>query len=359
MSAMFARKNAMKKTMLLVAAGVVAGMVACATPQAPESPEGATGNSQLSAISVTSEDDATLVTMVGVQDARMTVGEQSEPWAIQVDLADVTAEEMAPVAVYDGVVDQVSAASFTDALGTTHTRVEIALADQAWHEIVEGADGVSLRIHSGGDAQASSDAWAEDAEMAAEDDDVWSDAPALGEGEGEEMTAEEALPAPPMASTLTGVQVDAVEGGVLVHLMANGAIGQTESFTLDNPDRLVIDLPGMTSEVKQGRVESDSSMVASVRIGAHADKVRVVMDGGSGAMGFQGKQLMPAADGMWVAVGEGDVVAAALEAGLDASDAAWSRDARRERAGRRSRRRRRDGRRSRDGRHAGQPGRGR
>ncbi|MEE3330574.1 MAG: AMIN domain-containing protein, partial [Myxococcota bacterium] len=150
------------------------------------------------------------------------------------------------------------------------------------------------------------DVWGEDAEIL-DEASLWQDAPAPSE-----------------ATTLSVVNVNPVEGGVLVHLTANGVIGNTESFVLDNPDRLVIDLLGMTSTVKVGRVKSDSAMVSSIRIGAHADKVRIVMDGGSEAMGFKGKQIMPASDGLWVAVGEGEVVASALSNALDASDMAWA-----------------------------------
>jgi len=155
-------------------------------------------------------------------------------------------------------------------------------------------------------ATSGDDVWGDDAQVL-DDESLWQD-----------------VPAPPPATTLSAVDVKPVEGGVLVHLTADGVIGDTESFVIDNPDRLVIDLLGMASTVKVDRIKSDSEMVSRIRIGAHADKVRIVMDGGSEAMGFKGKQIMPASDGLWVAVGEGDVVASALFDALDASDMAWA-----------------------------------
>ena len=84
MSAMFARKMSMKNWVLLATAAIVAGMMACASPQAPESLEPA--EDLLSALEVTSDGESTLVTLVGVHDASLVVASHSDPWAISIDL---------------------------------------------------------------------------------------------------------------------------------------------------------------------------------------------------------------------------------------------------------------------------------
>jgi len=316
---MFARENAMKKMVLLAAFGAVVGLVACATSKAPESPE-ATAADMLSSLSVTSDGESTLVTLVGVRDADVFVNEHSEPWSLSIDLGEVPlASALSPVAVYDGLVDQVSAASFVDDEGATSTRVEIALAHEATHDVEVTENGVAVRVFAG-----STDAsLGESASTSSED--VWGqDAQPVEDSTTSELVAEVVAAPAPNATTLTDVRVEGVEGGVLVHLVADGAIGATETFVLSGPDRLVVDLPGLASKVKSPRVESANDFVASVRVGAHADKVRVVMDGGSAAAGFQAKHVAPAADGLFVSVGEGDAVEQALSAALAASQSQFA-----------------------------------
>ena len=123
---MFARNMSMKNWLLLAVAGIVAGMMACASPQAPDGSESM--EDLLFALEVTSDGESTLVTLVGVHEADLEVASHSDPWAISIDLGNVpTGSEMIPMAVYDGTVDQVSAASFTDETGMPSTRVEIGL----------------------------------------------------------------------------------------------------------------------------------------------------------------------------------------------------------------------------------------
>lgn len=316
---MFARENGMKKWVLLAAVGVVAGLMACATSQAPEG-AAATGADRLSSLSVTSDGESTLVTFVGVRDADVVVGEHSDPWSLSVELGDVPmANAMSPVAVYDGLVDQVSASSFVDDGGATATRVEIALAREAAHDVEVTEDGVAVRIFAS-DGEHTAEASEADAD---ESSDVWGEDAAPMDAAFEPASAA----TPPAASALSDVRVEAVDGGVVVHLVADGAIGEMQTFVLESPDRLVVDLPGLASTVKQGRVQSDSSVVSSVRVGAHADKVRVVMDGGSDAMGFQAKHLAPAPDGLFVSVGEGEALESALAAALAASESKWAASA--------------------------------
>ena len=245
MSAMFARNMSMKNWLLLAVAGIVAGMMACASPQAPDGSESM--EDLLFALEVTSDGESTLVTLVGVHEADLEVASHSDPWAISIDLGNVpTGSEMMPMAVYDGTVDQVSAASFTDETGMTSTRVEIALSGEAVHEIVANDEGLSLRIvshDSGMDGNSDDDIWETQVDPLA---DIEPLDPFAG-------AAEQSVPltlAPPReASTLTGVRTEVVDGGVLVQLIADGVIGATETFTLEDPARLVIDLPGMVSTV--------------------------------------------------------------------------------------------------------------
>lgn len=324
---MFARSRWGTNLGLLVAAGCVAGWLACASSPPGADADEPTGTT-LSALGVESDGFATDVTFVGVDQTAVRVEQHEEPWAISVDLPGVgTDGGILPVAVYDGTVDQVSAASFTDAAGETRTRVEIALSGQASYEVVSTEAGLTLRV-----VPESSTAWdmaLAPAQSATGVSDV-QDFDAIDPYEVDALVAQtQERPVvvfagpPPIASGLDALRVQTVPGGVLFHLMADGIIEEMESFLLEDPDRLVIDLPGLVSRVVRSRRSVDSPAVSRVRVGAHDDRVRVVMDRGAAPNGFDGKRFMPVSDGLFVALGEGEAVEEAFAAGVASSEAAW------------------------------------
>ena len=77
------------------------------------------------------------------------------------------------------------------------------------------------------------------------------------------------------ATTLTNVEVREVGEASVLELVADGTIANAETFTLEDPDRLVIDLPGLVSRVARRLMPVDSPEVSRVRIGAHPDKVTI------------------------------------------------------------------------------------
>jgi len=55
-------------------------------------------------------------------------------------------------------------------------------------------------------------------------------------------------------------------------------MGKYEILQLENPSRLVVDIFGLQNETNRTFELPESTMVSSVRVGAHADKSRIVMD---------------------------------------------------------------------------------
>ncbi|MEE2663524.1 MAG: type IV pilus secretin PilQ [Myxococcota bacterium] len=322
---MFSWKLLMKRGALLVAAGSVAALMACASSQAPDAPQPATD--VLSALEVTQDGESTVVTLIGVHETTLDVASHSDPWAISIDLGEVpTVSEMVPVAVYDGTVDQVSAASFTDEMGKTSTRVEIGLPHEAEYELVPSDGGMAVRLVARDVDLSEEDIWEAGADPLAYIHPI--DPFAVIAATPISPAPVVPAPAPPPEATrLSDVRFESVAGGVLVHLVANGVIGATESFVLSDPARLVIDLPDMTSALKPRQVTVGAPEIEGVRIGVHSDRVRIVIDGGVAAAGFQGKRMMPVADGMLVGVGNGDAIEGAMLAAIDASEAAWAASA--------------------------------
>ena len=297
--------------------------------------------SSLTDVLVDSESESSAVTLVGLLDPIYTASYDADLQAVVIELASVDAADVADrVEIYDGIIDYVTTSTFAEEGGEPITRVEIALGTEASYAIEATEYGLRIGLVPGpvgpasadedgsdwasGEAAAENDGWVEGA-----DADPWADA------EGDDLVsalasdeavadAQVELAPPPVATSLTAVQVESLGSGVLVHLTANGSIWAVESFVLDNPDRLVVDLPGLSLETAIAAISVDHAMVERVRIGAHTGKVRIVIDGGDLSVGFPDRSIKPSADGLYLAVGSGEDIELALTAGLDAAQASWN-----------------------------------
>ena len=251
-------------------------------------------------VQVTREGDATVVTLVGVEDPVYTAYLQPDPRRLTVDLASVQPDAMRdPIAVYDGLVEEITIAPFSQGTGDGSTRVDVTLAADAEYQVTPAAEGLAIRIQ-----------------------------PLLGMAEAPRVEAYPIVAAPMPAAPsrpadrLSAVDVRKLDGGLVVQLHANGAIESAGSFTLEDPDRLVIDLPGMQSGVGKDQIQIASPEAQQLRIGQHDGMLRVVLDGGPAAHGFEGRRVVPVGDGLVVALGAG----AALDEAVDGLVAAAPAD---------------------------------
>ena len=283
----------------------IAACLACATT--PPAPVVTSGSSALSDLVVESEGGATVVSLLGLTDPVYNAFQQDDPARVVIDLASVTPGEVAPAtAVYDGTVEEVTVAGF-ETEGTGSTRVELTLAAGGSYEIVPLADRLEVRIVADAGiaessvteeltetASAPEDPWA----MAAEPtDEVVADAAAAEIATDSEVVAEVLK-----ATVLQGVSTTTDIGAMTTMLEADGAIEGATWFTLEDPARLVVDLPGLASEMAKPRIEVGGDWVSRVRVGAHEDKVRVVLDG-TDAANFTAVQVVTVPSGLWVGLG--------------------------------------------------------
>ena len=327
---MVASRSGRWMALSFLGAVVLATAVACAsgTISAPQvQPDLATDTHRLTGVRVDSGDSGSIVTLSGLEDPVYTAFLHSEPWALVLDLKSVEiATENDLVMVYDGLIENVTVSTYGGGVGESLTRVEIALAQDASYEIVSTPDGL-LAVVSGSGAMAADDLQTPAAdEMAMNpeapsefEEDPWSDPQAeeiqVPENEAVIEAAPVQAPAAP-ATALTGIDYSETSSGVLIHLEADGSIQAMETFRLSAPDRLVVDLPGLSSQVDQATLSLATPQVSQVRVGAHPDKVRVVIDGGEGAGGFKERRIMPANDGLYLALGTGPDLVAALAAAM-------------------------------------------
>jgi hypothetical protein len=117
-------------------------------------------------------------------------------------------------------------------------------------------------------------------------------------------------PAAPLerpATRLLGVSVEGSRAGARIHLRMDGAPRSVGAFVLDDPQRLVIDLFDLRDTNAPALVPVGSLHAAEIRVGRHADKIRVVIDAGSAPAAFArvGKEVLP--DGLVVTVGVPEV----------------------------------------------------
>jgi type IV pilus assembly protein PilQ len=278
------------------------------------------------------------------------------PARVIVDLQGVEPKGVtSPVHVADGLVDDVRVAPLKTRNGAPATRIEVTLAADADYDVVPAGDHLEIRLHAAGHA-AAGDPWKQAATPAVSagpaEAPAADAAPAAAAQPAPEPAAEatpapapqepaaaEATPAPApqepaaaeasakAAHTLLSVEPQASAEGAAIHLHADGRLAHFESFTLAKPARLVIDLPGVQDKLAKGQVAVDGGFVQRIRVAQHQDKVRVVIDAGSNAKAFDGRHLVPMADGLLVAVGSGDVVAQAMTSTGAPADAAPSEPA--------------------------------
>ena len=294
-----------------------------------------TGSSALEPTSIADvrverDGDATVVVLLGLDDPVFTAFQQSEPDRVVVEItAWSSGEAKTSMAVQDGLVRDIALAPQTTVGGSPVTRVEVGLAKPANYQVVPGDEGLVIRVEALAEAAA--------AGGSEDGDDPWeidpaakgmSSADAAAEGmssadpaakgmssadaaaEGMSNAAEESGA---LATTLMNVELREVGDASVLRLIADGAIGNAETFTLDDPDRLVIDLPGMKSAVAQDKLPVGGLHAQQVRIGRHADRVRVVVDGGDAEEPFASRRVVPAAMGLVVGLGRGEALEQALE----------------------------------------------
>ena len=109
----------------------------------------------------------------------------------------------------------------------------------------------------------------------------------------------------PPARSVRAIEVSSTTHAVVLHVRADGAIGTVVIFALEDPERLVVDLPGLRDETAKSRIPVRSEIVERIRIGAHSSKTRIVLDGGPAAGGFRERRVTRTRNGLRLELGDG------------------------------------------------------
>lgn len=290
------------------------GLFACAATTVSQRPAFITD------VRVEEDADATRVILVGLDHPVFTAFQQKNPERVVIDLASVEVQGFTgPIAVDNDLIEEISVSPFSTGSGGSLTRVEISLREVANYRVNSTEEGLEIVVASGGvaDEQDLIDEWAGAEEYGNDADesavaDPWAIEP-IGVASADEPAREavvstswEARP----ATTLLAIEASSTpdQQGSLIRLIANGTVSSATTFTLLDPDRLVVDLPNMRSEVGTKPIVVNSVHAARVRVGQHDGMVRVVIDAPSGRSSFDGRRIVPAPDGLLITLGTGDLL---------------------------------------------------
>ena len=306
------------------AAAACAGLwLSCSTPPPPDPPawtveqevDPAPRATAVADVVVESRRGGTVVSLVGVGGVPYQSARAEDPERLLIDLPGAEVAGAPPLSpVFDGFVRNVAVVERPGA----PPRVELTL-DGAWpHEVVSRGAALEIRIGAPEPQAAAEDlaapagaAW-DVAEAAVEDEPASSlELIPLEATRPREETPAAPAELPP-ATRLWRIDPEGGDSGTVVALVADGMLQGVESFTLEAPSRLVVDLPDLHSDVRSGAMPVGTAHVARVRVGQHADKVRVVIDAGPRRDAFAERQLQPTPNGLLVALGAGDRVTDAL-----------------------------------------------
>ena len=306
-------------SVLSLSAAIAIGISACAgstTGQAgaPASP-GVIGD-----VVVESDSGMSKVRLLGLGDSIFTSYQQTEPDRVIVDLAGVDSGEMVePIAVYDGTIHEVAVVPSSAVDGEAMTRVEVSLAVAVDYDVRPEDGALVIEVVPLSEMALDADAFAETDASSAGDDDPWAAATDASSQEGEdwEDTGDVEQAVAVAATTLEAVAARQIGEGLMIELQGDGTVESAVTFMLEDPARLVVDLPQLKSAVEQTRIELDAPNASRIRIGAHPDKVRIVVDAGSAEQPFDGRRIVPTPSGMIIALGNGsDLDQAVAEASM-------------------------------------------
>ncbi len=285
----------------LVLAGllVFTGCATTGTKAAPEAKKDASAAStekkkekvSVEYINVVGEGDRVMIGTTGT--IHYTVFKLTEPSRLIVDMPGVDLSKVvSSIDVNNDYLNTISAISYGE--DQSIGRIIINLKDDIDHDVKSGENSILVSLKKA-DAQAKAQAPAENGEvakaslpeqvksepLAAKPEPAAEPAPAVVPEANAPAAETQPAEAPaPMkrAARILKVESSAEGENTVVKITADGLLGNFNSFDLASPSRIVVDIWGVDSAVGKNTVKLKDKFVKDVRIGAHKDKSRLVLD---------------------------------------------------------------------------------
>ncbi|MFZ5994056.1 MAG: type IV pilus secretin PilQ [Thermodesulfobacteriota bacterium] len=218
---------------------------------------------------IISQDESILrVNIEGKEPLTYTAYKQVNPLAIIIDIPEADASQAVFPTDFDtGIIKSIKGIFFGDK-PPAYSRIEIALVKDIPYTVTRMDKGIVIAFQKGSVAAVKEEP-----------------APESGSGPGaikepdKALETSASLAAMPQASGIVDVAVDApAKGTVKVVISGDGILPKAKSFTLSDPSRLVIDIPGIKLVYPKRAVSVQNDLLKKIRMAAKADRVRIVFD---------------------------------------------------------------------------------
>jgi len=265
------RSQILKMTLGFVFLLLITG---CATENAmmqtpkPETPSPVVKVSTIQKVSFTEEENYTRIKIEGSETIAPPFYKLlSDPLRIAIDVPNVDLRQIkGPLKIENGTIGEVLTTQYDD-----KGRIEISLLQMTNYNISKEEKNLIIDV--------------EKVKKVVEVKEVKKEEETLKETKAEAPAAEpkkeEPLPASPpvnKAKDVVNVLFEEKNDFITFNIIGDGRLENYDSFKLDSPARLVLDIWGVGSRYPQKSIKIKSLFVKEVRIGQHPDKVRLVFD---------------------------------------------------------------------------------
>lgn len=304
------KRDQMKKVVWLLA--ITAG-ISCGEKTPPSTPANAENPPSASSQEVTADPNGlnvlsnlevqkqtaggSKIVLSGTKPMSPNIFKLTEPDRIVVDLTDTKVGNVgADTSVDDANISNIKVEQFDDAQSSL-SRVEIVLKSPAEYQVESNGNNLALNIGSMDGGSSSSAAAPSDPALGEQVFSVNKDAsqdPFALSNQGVSSQDLEATLSNPVgaeaapvaadtgaarATGLTEVNYAASSEGTVVILTGNGNFENVENTTLNNPNRIVVDLKEVKKDYKgSSKIKLNTSEVGNIRIGESSGNTRIVLD---------------------------------------------------------------------------------
>ncbi|MBN1880604.1 MAG: type IV pilus secretin PilQ [Deltaproteobacteria bacterium] len=259
-------RYALFRFLSLLAISIMA-LSSCVTTGTGTSTSGA--NLSVDVTSVSEYDDRFVVLLEADASVTYTPYRLESPLRLVVDIPDAEFVESGTESIVDNVtITEIKKLDY-DSDGISVARLEIYLSDDTNYYMSKPQDNqVQVEIQKIDPSSISSET-ADDIPYTADD----SGTPSYYEISEPEKTVWDNP-----ATKIINIVTDSDADGTSVTILGDGAMLDYETFVLDDPNRLVIDFSGISSNYPNETIPVESADISAIKVGIHPDKVRIVLE---------------------------------------------------------------------------------